>query len=98
MSCATMFTALAAASAFIAAIFWFFAATAYVPAPHRDDDAVGTLWDGGVIVRAGRKGRQRATLYETLELQSRWNARGALAAAASALASGAAWMLPLIGS
>lgn len=83
----TVFAYFSAASALGAAFFWAKAAAAYVAAPPRDDDAIGPLMDGSVIIRAGK---HRALLFETLELQSRWNGRGAAAAALSALLTGAA--------
>lgn len=73
-----------AATALIAAFCWARAATAFVPAPGRADDSIGVSVDGAIVIMVGKN---RTLLYPTLELQSRWNARGAGAAAIAALCS-----------
>lgn len=78
---------LSALAAFAAAGCWWRAATAFVPAPHREDGAVGLTMDGAITFLAGK---ERARLFETLQLQSRWNARGAFAAGIAAALQGLA--------
>lgn len=74
----------AAGSALLAAVFWAKASRAYVPAPE-DTSGVGALLGGYLISEVNGK---RIDLHKTLELQSKWNAYGAVAAAAAAVFSG----------
>lgn len=85
MTAANALGVLAAVAAMVAAVCWWKAATAFVPAPEREDGYTGITWDGGVSMRVGK---HAAELFPTLQLQSRWNAKGSLAAAVSAVLTG----------
>ena len=71
-----------AGCALAAAFCWWRASSAYVPANPRDDGYAGITMDGAITLMVGKK---RAKLFETLQLQSDWNARGAIAAALAAV-------------
>lgn len=89
----TALQVLSALAAFAAAYSWWKSTVVFFPAPERLENALGVTVDGGVSVLI--KGH-RAALYETLELQSKWNARGAIWAAAAAGAQGSALLIGLL--
>lgn len=85
----------AAAFAFVAAYCWWKTGRVYEPAVPRDDNAIGPLVDGSIIIKVRGK---RAQLYGTLEIQSKWNSRGAQFAAISASFAGVTAILSGIGT
>ena len=82
-----------AIAAILAAFLWWKASSAYVPAAPREDGSVGITMDGGVTFFVGTK---RARLFETLQVQSKWNSRGAIAATVAASAQGLAILLSML--
>ncbi|MCS3741980.1 hypothetical protein FHX16_003972 [Rhizobium sp. BK661] len=84
---------IAALAGLLAALFWYRAAIAEVPAP-KDTAGVGALLGGWLISLS--KGK-RIDLHKTLELQARWNTRAATAACIGALATAASWTAAAFG-
>jgi len=80
---------LGSVSAMIAALAWFKASIVSVDAP-KDTHGVGALLGGYLISEINGK---RIDLHKTLELQSKWNARAALAAFVSGASAGGIWFL-----
>jgi hypothetical protein len=82
---------LAAIAATAAAILWWISATISEPAPP-ETAGVGALL-GGYLISLDRNGK-RIDLHKTLEKQSYWSARAAIAAGASALLGAIAVWFP----
>lgn len=82
----TILTWASAAAALVAAILWVLASRATVPAPP-ETQGVGALMGGYLISMVNGK---RIDLHATLDLQSKWNAKAACAAALSAFLTGLA--------